>query len=124
MQEYNGILYNAVLTPDLNSNIIRSLPLELRITFNNKYTAFINLDPDNICSPAVFKFLNQYVENLNNSYKANPMLIDVRLSPMNVGVKPVRFGSSQEARKKFVLACRKQQGQTLKTLPSLYYQRF
>ena len=40
VQEYHplGILYNAVLTPDLNSNIIRSLPIELRITFNDKYT--------------------------------------------------------------------------------------
>ena len=85
-----GILYKAVLTPDLNSNIIRSLPMELRITFNDKYTMFINLDPDNNCSPAVFKFLNQYAENLNNSYKANPMLFDVGLSPMNIGVKPVR----------------------------------
>ena len=64
VQEYHprGILYNTVFTPDLNSNIIRSLPMELRITFNDKYTAFINLDPDNICSPAVFKFLNQYMQ--------------------------------------------------------------
>ena len=58
VQEYHpcGILYNAVLTPDLNSNIIRSLPMELRITFNDKYTTFINLDPDNICSPACSNF--------------------------------------------------------------------
>ena len=83
VQEYHprGILYNPVLTPDLNSNIIRSLPMELRITFNDKYTTFINLDPDNICSPAVFKFLNQCVENLNNSYKTNPMLFVVGSSP-------------------------------------------
>ena len=70
MKEYHSIenLYNAVLTPDLNTNIIRSLPIELRISFNNKYSLFINLDADNnIHSPAVFKFLNQFVENLNNS---------------------------------------------------------
>ena len=65
--------------------------MELRIIFNDKYTMFINLDPDNICSSAVFKFLNQYMENLNNSYKANPMLFDVSLSPMNIEMKPVRY---------------------------------
>ena len=57
MKEYHSIetLYNAVLTPDLNTNIIRSLPIELRISFNNKYSAFIDLDADNnIRSPAVF----------------------------------------------------------------------
>ena len=42
------------------------------------------------------------MENLNNSYKANPMLFNVGLSPMNIGMKPVRY----EARKKFVPACR------------------
>ena len=73
-----------MLTPDLKTNIIRSLPIELHITFNDKYTVFINLDTDNnICSPAVFKFLNKYVENLNNSYKTNPMLCDVGFSPRN-----------------------------------------
>ena len=81
-----------MLTPDLNTNIIRSLPIKLGITFNNKYTAFINLDTDNnICSPAVFKFLNQYVENLNSSFKANPLLFDEGLSRMNVEMKPVRY---------------------------------
>ena len=62
MKEYHSIetLYKAVLTPDLNTNIIRSLPIVLRISFNDKYTAFINLDTDNnISSPAAFKFLNQ-----------------------------------------------------------------
>ena len=94
MKEYHSIetLYNAVLTPDLNTNIIRSLPIKLHISFNDKYTAFINLDADNnLRSPAVFKFLNQYVENLNNSFKANPMLFYVGLLPMNIGMKPVRY---------------------------------
>ena len=71
--------------------IIQSLPIELHITFNDKYTAFLNLDPDNQYSPTVFKFLNQYVEDLNNSYKANPTLFDVVLSPMNIGVKAVKY---------------------------------
>ena len=62
MKEYHSIetLYKAVLTPDLNNNIIRSLPIELCISFNVKYSEFINLGADNnIRSPAVFKFLNQ-----------------------------------------------------------------
>ena len=90
MKEYHTIetLYNAVLTPDLNTNIIRSLPIELRISFNDKYFVFINLDADNNSpSPAVLKFLKQYVENLNNSYKSNPMLLNVGLSPMTIGMK-------------------------------------
>ena len=94
MKEYHSIetLYNAVLTPDLNTNIIRSLPIKLHISFNDKYTAFINLDTDNnIRSPAVFKLLNQYVENLNSSFKANPLLFDEGLSRMNVEMKPVRY---------------------------------
>ena len=81
-----------LLTPDLHTNIIRRLPIELRISFKDNYTVFINLDTDNnFCCPAVFKFLNQYVENLNNSYTANPMLFDVSLSPMNVGMKQVCY---------------------------------
>ena len=59
MKEYHSIrtLYNTMLTPDLNINIIRSLSIELRISFNDKYTVFNNLDADNnICSAAVFKF--------------------------------------------------------------------
>ena len=85
-------LYNTVLTPDLNTNIIRSLPIELRISFNKKYTAFINLDTDNnIRSPAVFKFLNQYVENLNNSFKANPKLLFYhKILILEVGATEIR----------------------------------
>ena len=69
----------------------------------SKYTRFINLDPDNICSPAVLKFLNQYVENLNNSYKANPMLFDVGLSPRNIRVKPVKYEVSKKQERNLYL---------------------
>ena len=98
MKEYHSIdtLYNAVITPDLNNNITRSLPAELRISFCDKYSAFIKLDADNnVRSPAVFKFLNDYVENLNNSYKSNPMLFEVDSSPMNIGIKPVRYETAK-----------------------------
>ena len=92
---------NTVLNLDLNPNIIRSLPIELQITFNDKYTVFINLDANNnIYSPAVFKFLNKYVENLNNSYKANPMFFDIRLSPMNVGIKLVHYEVPKKQKRK------------------------
>ena len=65
MKEYHSVnlLYNAVITPDLNNNITRSLPAELRISFCDKYSAFIKQDADNNGqSPAVFQFLNEYVE--------------------------------------------------------------
>ena len=123
VQEYHpvGNLYNTVLTPDLNSNIIRSLPMELSITFNDKYTAFIFLDPDNnICSPAVFKFLNMHVENLNKSYKANPMHINVGLSPMNVGVKPDSYEFPKNLNTN---SCVQEQSREIsQTLSPLYHQ--
>ena len=95
-----------MLTPDLNTIIIRSLPIELCISFNDKYTDFINLDTDNnIHSPAVFKFLNQYVENINNSYKANLILFDVGLSLINVGMKPVHYEvPKKQERNSFMIA--------------------
>ena len=56
VKEYHPIefLYNTVLMPDLNSNIIRSLPAELRLSLNYEYAAFIKLNADKIQSPAVF----------------------------------------------------------------------
>ena len=78
-----SITHNAVITPDLNNNITRSLPTKLRISFCNKYSALIKLDADNnVRSPAVFKFLNDYVETLNYNYKSNPMLFEVDSSPI------------------------------------------
>ena len=72
MEEYHSVetLYNTVLTQISTSTFIWSLPIKLRISFNNKYTVFINQDADNnVRSPAVFKFLNQYMENLNMATK-------------------------------------------------------
>ena len=98
--------------------------MELRITFNDKYTMFINLDPDNICSPAVFKFINQYVENLNNSYKANPMLFDVRLSPMNVGVKPFRYEFPKNHNRSSTVQAKNNQGRLRKPCPLYIIKEF
>ena len=54
MKEYHSIetLFNALLTPDLNTNIIRSLPIKLRISFNDKYTCW-----DEIADFASLKFV-------------------------------------------------------------------
>ena len=103
VKEYHpiGTLYNKVLTFDLNSHIIRSLPIKLRISFKDEYIEFINLDADNnIRSPVVFGFLNKYMENLNNSYIANPMLFNVGSSPLNVGLKPVHYEDPKKQEKK------------------------
>ena len=96
MEEYHSIetLYNTVLSAHPSSSTLSGVSLSSFVSssMTSKYTAFINLDADNnIHSPAMFKFLNQYVVNLNNSYKANPMLFDIGLSPMNVGIKPVCY---------------------------------
>ena len=127
MKEYHPIetLYNAVLSPDLNANIIRSLPIKLRITLNDKYTVFINLDANNnICSPPVFKFLNQYVENLNNSYKANPMLFYIGLSPMNVGMKPVCYEVPKKQERKSYTPARNNQERPCRPCPLCYTKDF
>ena len=49
MKDYHSIetLYNAVITPDLNNNITRSLPTELRISFCDIYSATYTLRSSN-----------------------------------------------------------------------------
>ena len=43
--------------------------------------------------PATFLFLAQYVIKLEKKYWANPSLFYLDLSPLNVGIKPVWYGS-------------------------------
>ena len=44
-------------------------------------------------SPAMFKFLSQFISKTEKHYRSNPTLFDRNYSPMNVGIKPVRYSS-------------------------------
>ena len=60
---------------------MRSLPMEVRSSFNNQFMEFRNQDPDNVCPPATFLFLAQYVNKLEKNYQSNPSLFDLNFSP-------------------------------------------
>ena len=57
-------LHSVTLTQTLIQNIMRSLPMEVRSSFNNQFMEFRSKDPDNVRSPATFSFLAQYVNKL------------------------------------------------------------
>ena len=86
-------LHSVSLTQHLIQNIMRSLPVEARSSFNNQYMEFRGKDPAKVRPPATFLFLAQYVIKLEKNYQANHSLFELNLSPLNVGIKPVRYGS-------------------------------
>ena len=83
-------LYSVAITQSLIQNILRSLPLEVRPTFNEQFTQFQEQDPDNVRPPATFSFLARYVNKLKKSYQSNPNLYDLELKSLSIGIKPVR----------------------------------
>ena len=48
-------LYNVAITQTLVSNIIRSLPMEVRNSFNTQYMKFRDQNPDNVQSAAALE---------------------------------------------------------------------
>ena len=72
---------------------MKSLPMEVMSSFNNQFMDFKSKDPAKVRSPAMFKFLVQYVYKLEKNYRSNPTLFNRNFSPMNVGIKPVWYGS-------------------------------
>ena len=95
IQQFHNVedLNNVALTPNLVQNVMRSLPMEVMSSFNDQFMEFRSKDPANVRSLATFKFLAQYVNKLEKNYRSNPTLFDRNFSPMNVGIKPVRYGS-------------------------------
>ena len=67
--------------------------MELRSSFKDQFMEFKNQDPDNVQPPATFSFLAQYVNKLEKNYQSNPSLFDMNFSPINIGIKPVRYRS-------------------------------
>ena len=86
-------LHSVSLTQSLIQGIMRSLPMEVRSSFNDQQMEFRAKDPANVRPPAAFLFLAQYVIKLETNYQENPSLFNLDLSPLNVGIKPVRYGS-------------------------------
>ena len=66
IQQFRDVkyLHNLALPPALVQNIMRSLPLDGRSSFNEQFMHFRSLDPGNVRSPATFLFLAQYVNKL------------------------------------------------------------
>ncbi len=83
------------LTQQLVQNIMKSLPPEVRPSFNDQFSKFRKQCPANVRPPATFEFLTQFVEDLEKNYRSNPYLYDLESSPLNIGVNVVRQGTSK-----------------------------
>ena len=70
-------LHSVTLTQVLVQNIMRSLPLEVKSSFNEKYAHFRDLRPANVRPPTTFNFLAQFVCKIEKNYRANPSLYDL-----------------------------------------------
>ena len=87
-------LHSVALTQPLVQNIMRSLPLDGRSSFNKKFMHFHSLDPSNVRPPAKFLFLAQYVNKIEKHFQSNPSLYNLDFSLANVGIKAVRYEAS------------------------------
>ena len=61
-------IHSIALTQHLIQNSIRSLPIEVRSSFNYQFMEFQERDPANARPPATFLFLAQYVNKLEKNY--------------------------------------------------------
>ena len=70
MQEFFGLEnpHNVTLTQQQVQNIMRSLPLEVKPSINEKYADFRDLRPENVRSPITFGFLAQFVYKMEKNY--------------------------------------------------------
>jgi len=88
-------LHSVALTQQLVQNIMKSLPPEVRPSFNDQFSKFRKQCPANVRPPATFEFLTQFVEDLEKNYRSNPYLYDLESSLLNIGVNVVRQGTSK-----------------------------
>ena len=61
-------LHSVSLTQPLILNIMRSLPMEARLSFKDQYMDFRSKDPANVRPPATFLFLALFVTKLERNY--------------------------------------------------------
>jgi len=83
-------LLSVAITQSLVQNIMKSLPMEVRPSFNEQFAKFRKQSPDNVRPPATFLFLAQFVDELEKNYRSTPYLYDLDLALSNIGVKVVR----------------------------------
>jgi len=88
-------LHNVALTQSLVQNIMKSLPIEVRPSFNDQFSKFRKQCPDNVRSPATFLFLAQFVDELEKNYRSTPFLYDLDLNPSSVGINVIRQEDSK-----------------------------
>ena len=100
MQQFFNLedLHSVTLTQPLVQNIMRSLPLEVKPSFNEKYADFRDLCPANVRPPIMFSFLAQFVYKMEKNNRANPSLYDLEQTINCVGVKPVKYGPPNMSR--------------------------
>ena len=92
MQQFFNLedLHSVTITQQLVQNIMRSLPLEMKPSFNEKYADFRDLRPENVRPPITFDFLAQFIYKMERNYRANPSLYDLDFTPTSFGVKATR----------------------------------
>ena len=88
-------LHSVALTQTLVQNIMKSLPLEVRPSFNDQFSKFRDQCPANVRPPATFFFLATFVEKLEKNYRSTPYLYDLDLNPSSVGINVVRQEASK-----------------------------
>ena len=54
---------------------------------------FRDIDPAYFRAPATFQFISQFVSKVEQNYRANPSLFDLDFLPLNLGIKPVLYGT-------------------------------
>ena len=88
-------LHSLALTQPLVQNIMKSLPPEVRPSFNHQFSKFREQCSANVRPSATFLFLAQFVEKLEKNYRSTPYLYNLDLALSNIVVKVVRQGTSK-----------------------------
>ena len=86
-------LHSVALTHQLNQNIMKRIPFEVKSDFTRHFMEFRKKRAANVRPPASFAFIAQFVNELARNYRSNPDLYDAIHSTPSVGVKPVRHGT-------------------------------
>ena len=85
-------LHSVALTHQLNQNIMKRIPFEVKGDFTRNFMEFRKKRAANVRPPASFAFIAQFVNELARNYRSNPDLYDAIHTTPSVGVKPVRHG--------------------------------
>ena len=94
-------LHSISLIQSLIQNIMRSLPLEVRLIFTNQFMEFRRQYPANFRpSAGTFLFLSQFVNKLEKSYWLNPSLFNLNYTLAKIGIEPLRYGHPTAMKKK------------------------